>query len=87
MSKPLHNYGHDKLHWEGMKLYFSEKLLVELVPHEVHAKHWHLKFCWRDEKTPEFFNIYNARHNSRIISLYHLNYDVWELPQVASLVR
>lgn len=60
------------LHWEDNKLYFREMLLTELIPHDSYEKHYHLKFSWRDEKTPEFFNIFNARENARMCSLRRL---------------
>lgn len=83
--EPIHHYGYANLHWKGMKLYFQEKFLVELIPHKSYPKMYHLKFCWRDVQTEEFFNITWARHNSRQISLYRLNYDVWESTLPASL--
>lgn len=86
MMEPIHHYGYDRFAWKGLKLFFECERMVELIPHEVYEKHYHLKFCWRDEQTPEFFNIFNARENSMRIALYRLNYDTWETPLAASLV-
>jgi hypothetical protein len=61
------------LHWEDKKLYLKEKLLTELIPNETYGNHYHLKFFWRDEKTPEFFNIFNARENARLYSLQKMS--------------
>lgn len=72
--------GSEDLRWDNKKLYHKDKLLVELIPHETYEKHWHLKFYWRDEKTPEFFNIINAKENSRVYALQHLNYDTRQKP-------
>lgn len=66
------------LHWEGNKLFFREMLLTELISHDTIEKHYHLKFFWRDEKTPEFFNIQNARENARMYSLRRLPQSPWE---------
>lgn len=78
MDIRAHHYGWNNLDWKDNKLYFQEKLLVELIPHEIYENHYHLKFDWRDEKTPEFFNLTNAKDNSRRIALYRLNYDLWQ---------
>lgn len=76
MMNQVHKYGYDVLRWEdGKKLFFSDELQVELIPHEVYEKHYHLKFRWRDEPTPEFFNIHNAKDNAMRITLFHLNHD------------
>jgi len=74
----VHHYGDNVLSWKDLKLMFNKKILVELIPSEKYEKHYHLKFCWREEKTPEFFNIFNAKENSRRIALYRLNYDTWQ---------
>lgn len=58
----------DSMHWDGLKLYFGKELQTELIPHEKYENHYHLKFRWRDEKTPEFFNLINARENARVYS-------------------
>lgn len=58
--------------WDGMDLIFQRRAICSLVPHEIYANHYHLKFEWRDEKTPEFFNIFNARENARIYSSRHV---------------
>lgn len=84
--EPKHHYGYSNLHWKKDKLYFQDKLLVSLVEHEKYPWMYYLKFSWRKEKTPEFFNITWARHNSRQISLFRLNYDVWEPALGAPLV-
>lgn len=68
----LENVRNKDLHWEGNNLFYNEMLLTELIPHDVHENHYHLKFFWRDEKTPEFFNIVNARENARMYSLQRL---------------
>lgn len=73
----VHHYGWDRLHWEDYKLYFQDQFMVELIPSSKYEKHYHLKFMWRDEPTPEFFNIFNARENARLIALNRLNYDTW----------
>lgn len=77
-TEAIHKYGYNVLSQKKNKLYFQNKLLVELIPHETYPKHWHLKFCWREEKTPEFFNAHNAWENSKRITLCRLNYDTWE---------
>lgn len=64
------------LKWKEKKLYNKDQLLVELIPHEVYPKMYHLKFCWREDKTPEFFNIINAKENTRIYAAQHFQYDV-----------
>lgn len=66
-----------------MDLKFGKEVVTTLVPHSTIPNHYHLKFYWRDEKTPEFFNIVNARENARIYSSRH----VQERLQGASLVR
>lgn len=58
----------NNLHWEDLKLCWKDEVWTELIPHEIHLNHYHLKFRWRDEKTPEFFNIVNARENARVYS-------------------
>lgn len=84
---PKHKYGYDRLHWKKERLFFEKKELVSLIPHERFDKMWYLKFSWRHDKTPEFFNIFWARENSMRISLFRLNYDVWESHLPASLMR
>lgn len=79
----IHHYGWDVLHWEDNKLFFQQQEIVELIPSKI-EKHYHLKFIWREEKTPEIFNIFNARENSRRIALYRLNHDTWRKATVAS---
>lgn len=74
----LANIRNRHLHWEDHKLFYSKMLLTELIPHEKYEKHYHLKFYWRDEKTPEFFNIYNARENARVYSLQHMSQSLSE---------
>ncbi len=69
----LENVRNRHLHWEGDKLYLKDKVLTELIPHDTVPKHFHLKFYWRDEKTPEFFNIFNARENARLYSLQKMS--------------
>lgn len=63
------NIRQKNLHWEEDKLFYKKKLLTELIPHETIPDHYHLKFFWRDEKTPEFFNKTNARENARLYSI------------------
>lgn len=58
--------GRDDFYWVGNKLFLKKEEFVELIPHELYTKMWHLKFRWRDEKTPEFFNLVNARENARL---------------------
>lgn len=57
--------------WDGYDLMFQNRAVCTLVPHESVENHWHLKFEWRDEKTPEFFNVTNARENARIYCAEH----------------
>ena len=57
--------------WDDDDLIFQERAVCSLVKHETIPKHYHLKFEWRDEKTPEFFNIFNARENARLYSAQH----------------
>ena len=57
--------------WNGDDLMFQGEVICSIVKHETVPKHWHLKFSWRDEKTPEFFNIFNARENARLYSRRH----------------
>lgn len=87
MPEPKHHYGYDRFKWKNNKLTHEGKFLVELVPHEKYEKHYYLKFCWRKEKTPEFFNLVNAKMNAMEIALVRLNYDVWETHLPASLMR
>lgn len=72
----INHYGHDRLKWKGLKLYFGDRLVTELIPHDSAPKMYHLKFFWRDDKIPEYFNIIWARENARVYSLQHLNYEV-----------
>lgn len=65
------NIRNKNLHWEGLKLMYQDILLTELIPSKVYKNHYHLKFHWRDEPTPELFNIFNARENARTYSLQH----------------
>lgn len=58
--------------WDGMDLMFQGRAVTSLVTHETIPNHYHLKFEWRDEKTPEFFNIFNARENARLYSARHV---------------
>lgn len=81
----VHHYGWDKLHWEENKLFYQKQWLVELIPAKI-PNHYHLQFYWKDEPTPEFFNIFNARENARSIALNRLNYDTWQRPQGGSLI-
>lgn len=53
--------------WNGMDLIFQKRTVCRLIPHKTIPAHWHLKFDWKDEPTPEFFNIFNARENARNI--------------------
>lgn len=71
------------LHWEGDKLFYRKKLLTELIPHDSVPNHYHLKFFWRNEKTPEFFNKTNARENARLYSIHNVSLEL----QAAPLVR
>lgn len=71
------------LHWEGLKLFYSEALLVELIAHEKHENHYYLKFFWREEETPEFFNLTNAKENAVVYSLQRLSAE----PSVPLLMR
>jgi len=65
------NLSHKQFHWEDMDLIFQDRVIASLIPHEKYEKHWHIKFEWRNEKSPEFFNIFNARENARIYCLKH----------------
>ena len=76
--KAIHKYGFERFRWEGRKLYHQKKYMGELIPHEIYPNHYYLKFMWRDEATPEFFNIFNAKENFMRFALYRLNYDMWE---------
>lgn len=58
--------------WDDLDLMFQKRAVCSLVPHKTISAHWHLKFEWRDEPTPEFFNIFNARENARIYSAQHV---------------
>lgn len=55
-------------HWEEMDLMFGKEVVTTLIPHKTIPNHYHLKFYWREEETPEFFNIVNARENARLYS-------------------
>lgn len=68
----LENVRNRNLHWEEDKLFYKEMLLTELIPHDTYENHYHLKFFWREDKTPEFFNKINARENARVYSLQRL---------------
>jgi len=59
-------------HWEGDHLIFQGRSVCYLVKDENHKDHYHLKFEWRDEPTPEFFNIVNARENARVYCRRHI---------------
>lgn len=69
--------------WNGDDLMFQREIICSLVKHKTIEKHWHLKFSWRDEKTPEFFNIFNARENARVYSRKHAQGSL----EAASLMR
>lgn len=58
-------------HWEGDHLIFQNKSVCYLVKDENHEDHWHLKFYWRNEPTPEFFNIVNAQENAIVYCQRH----------------
>lgn len=58
-------------HWEENHLIFQRRSVCYLVEDKNHKNHYHLKFYWRDEPTPEFFNIVNARENARIYCTRH----------------
>jgi len=58
--------------WNKDDLMFQSKVVCSIIKHETIPNHYHLKFCWRDEKTPEFFNIINARENARLYSRWHM---------------
>lgn len=84
----VHHYGWNKLHWdEDDDLIFQSMAMCSLVPHKTIPAHWHLKFIWRDDLTPEFFNIFNAKENARRIVLHRLNHDTWRQAYGASLER
>lgn len=68
-------------HWEGDHLIFQGRSVCYLVKDENHENHWHLKFLWRDEPTPEFFNIVNARENAREYCRKHYQETLREGPQ------
>jgi hypothetical protein len=78
MKEPVHKYGYERFSWKDKSLYFEKTKMVELIPHEKFPKMYHLKFKWRDEPTPEFFNSINAKENAQRFTLFRLNYDVWE---------
>lgn len=75
--------GQDRLSWKFKKLYYKDKLLAELIPHDSYPNMWHVKFYWREDKTPEYFNLVNAKENSRIYALYHLNLNMQASPREA----
>lgn len=83
-EEKVHHYGYERFHWDGMELYHEGIFMAELIPSEKWDKQYHLKFMWRDEPTPEFFNIFNARENCKRCALYRLNYDMWEQAPGAS---
>lgn len=85
--KRKHHYGYEVLSWKDNKLYFQNKVYVELIPNEKYNFMFHLKFKWRSEKTPEIFNKTNAKENSMIYLIHRLNYDAWQSHLPASLVR
>lgn len=78
----LHN--NKEMHWKEWTLMFLEQEMCTLIPHDFYARHYHLKFSWRAEKTPEFFNLVNAKENARIYSLGYLNKDVNEARRKAA---
>lgn len=84
MDTRKHHYGWEVLRWEEDKLFFQEQELVQLIPHEKYVECYYLKLWWRDEPTPEFFNIVNAKENAGRIALHRLNYDTWQRPRGAS---
>ena len=69
--------------WRDKDLIFRGEVICSLVPHQVVPNHWHLKFQWRHDKTPEFFNIFNARENARLYSRWHAQQTPVEAPPVS----
>lgn len=70
----------DAFHWEDLNLIFQKRTVATLIPHATFPSHWHLKFEWRDTPTPEFFNIFNARENCRLICRKHYEETAGEAP-------
>lgn len=80
----MRHLSHKEFNWdEDNDLIFQKRAVCSLVKHETIPAHWHLKFEWRDEKTPEFFNIFNARENARLICRKHYEETLAEAPLVS----
>lgn len=67
--KWLHSHGE----WY---LLFNENEVARLIKHENIENHYHILFDWRKDKTPEFFNITNAKDNARSICLAKVNNNI-----------
>lgn len=76
----MRKLAHKEFHWEGDHLIFQNKSVCYLVKDEDHKDHWHLKFAWRNEPTPEFFNRTNAMENARVYSLKHSQQSLYVAP-------
>lgn len=69
----------EELSWLRFKdLVYKGKTVASLVLSKDYPEMYHLKFYWRDEPTPEFFNIIHARENTRRIVRQHLMQDSQE---------
>ncbi len=80
-TERIHHHGYQNLKWVKHKdLKFGDVTMASLIPHKYYPKMYHLKFFWRDGKTPEFFNGTWAQENAVQIVLHRLNYDTWQRP-------
>lgn len=69
----LENVRNRDLHWEGLNLCYQKGTWVRLVPDDKYPEMYHLEFKWRNfAKTPEMFNIINARENARVYTLQRM---------------
>lgn len=58
--------------WKDRReLKFENRTVCKLIPHNAHKNHYHLKFEWRAENTPEFFNLTNAKENGWSVCRKH----------------
>lgn len=84
--------GNKELFWKrkkgrlSLELFFRKKLIAKLIPHKDIKNHYHIKFKWRDKPTPEFFNLSNARENTRIYVLRRLQSDQEKLTEARTAI-
>lgn len=71
-------HGWDEFYWDRHDLRFENRTVAYLVPSEIYENHYHIKFEWRDEPTPEIFNLTNAKDNARRICQRRMNKDTEE---------